>query len=128
MVWIDKVVSMNNGNNFNNNSVKAGLLNVAGKADEGDRLLEAAIGTATEAELNTYGYQLMGQNKLDDAIKIFELNIKRHPDAWNTYDSLGEALNNKGDKKGARKNYEIAYEKAPAGQKARIEGILKGLE
>lgn len=128
MTWIDKALSMNGGDNFNNNAVKAGLLTAKGKADEGDKLLEASMETATEAELNIYGYQLIGQNRLDDAIKIFELNIKQNPDAWNVYDSLGEALNNKGDKVGARKNYEIAYEKAPAGQKPRIEGILKGLE
>ncbi len=40
---------------------------------------------------------------------------------------LGEALNNKGDKEGAKKNYEIAYDKAPAAQKGRIETIIKGL-
>ena len=48
-------------------------------------------------------------------------------DSWNTYDSLGEALNNKGDKKGAREYYEKAYEMDPANQKVRIEGILKNL-
>jgi tetratricopeptide (TPR) repeat protein len=127
MVWIDKALTMNGGNNFNNNSIKAGLLTLAGKKAEGDKLMEASIGNSTEAELNVYGYQLMNQNRLDDAIEIFKLNIKRHPDAWNVYDSLGEALNNKGDKKGAQENYETAYEKAPENQKARIEAIIKGL-
>ena len=85
------------------------------------------LSTATENELNAYGYQLMGQNRLDDAIKIFKLNIKNHPESWNPYDSLGEALNNKGDKKGAKEYYEKAYEMAPSNQKARIEAILKSL-
>lgn len=127
MTWIDKALGMNGGNNFNNNSVKAGLLTAAGKKAEGDKLMEASIGTSTEAELNLYGYQLMNQGNLDEAIDIFKLNIKRFPDAWNVYDSLGEALNNKGDKKGAKENYEIAHDKAPAAQKARIETIIKGL-
>jgi Flp pilus assembly protein TadD len=118
---------MNGGQNFNNNAVKAGLLTLQGKAEEGDKILEASMETATEVELNIYGYQLMGQNRLDDAIKIFELNIKKHPESWNTYDSLGEALANKGDKEGAKKYYEKAYEMAPAAQKARIEGLLKNL-
>jgi predicted negative regulator of RcsB-dependent stress response len=55
------------------------------------------------------------------------MNIKRYPDSWNVYDSLGEALNNKGDKTGAKEYYEIAYEKAPGLQKERIEVIIKGL-
>jgi tetratricopeptide (TPR) repeat protein len=127
MVWIDKALAMNGGNNFNNKSVKAGLLVKNGKTEEGDKLMEGAFENATEAELNVYGYQLMGQGRLDDAINIFKMNIKRYPDSWNVYDSLGEALNNKGDKTGAKEYYEIAYEKAPGLQKERIEVIIKGL-
>lgn len=127
MVWIDKALSMNGGNNFNNTSVKAGLLTATGNQAEGDKLMQASIENSTEAELNIYGYQLMNQGRLDDAIDIFKMNIKRHPDAWNVYDSLGEALNNKGDKNGAKENYEIAYDKAPENQKSRIEAIIKGL-
>lgn len=127
MSWIDKALGMIGGNNFNNNAIKANLLAIDGRKEEGDKLMETSIGTATEAELNVYGYQLINQGRLDDAINIFKLNIKRHPDSWNVYDSLGEALNNKGDKAGAKKNYEIAYDKAPAAQKGRIETIIKGL-
>ena len=127
MTWVDRALSMNGGNNFANTAIKAGLLTENGKTAEADKLLEGSMETATEAELNAYGYQLVAQERLDDAIKIFKLNIKRFPDSWNTYDSLGEALGNKGDIKGAKKNYEKAYEMAPAGQKSRIEGIIKGL-
>lgn len=128
LLWIEKALSMNNGQNFNNIAAKAGLLTKLGKKDEADNLIESSLQTATEAEINAYGYQLMvQQNNLDEAIKIFKLNVKRFPDAWNVYDSLGEALNKKGDKAGAKKNYEFAYEKAPQNQKVRIEGILKGL-
>ena len=127
MSWIDKALSMNGGDNFNNKAVKAGLLSLQGREAEGDALMKSSLGDATENELNAYGYQLMGQNKLDEAITIFKMNIERHPDSWNVYDSLGEALNNKGDKKGARQNYEKAYEMAPANQKQRIEAIIKNL-
>ncbi len=127
MTWIDKALGMNGGVNFNNNSVKAGILDLQGKSDEADKIMATAMVDATEAELNMYGYQLMGQNKLNDAIKIFKMNIERHPDAWNCYDSLGEALAAKGDTEGAKANYEKAYEMAPADQKTRIEGILKNL-
>jgi tetratricopeptide (TPR) repeat protein len=128
MVWIDKALGMNGGQNFNNTVIKAGLLTLKGQQQEGDKLIAASMETATEVELNTYGYQLMGQNRLDEALKIFKLNIDRHPDAWNTYDSYAEAWANKGDKEKAKEYYEKAYEMAPAGQKARIEDILKGLE
>jgi cytochrome c-type biogenesis protein CcmH/NrfG len=34
--------------------------------------------------------------------------VKAHPESWNVYDSLAEALEAKGDIKGALKNYEKA--------------------
>jgi tetratricopeptide (TPR) repeat protein len=126
--WIDKALSMNGGNTFGNNSVKAGLLSATGKQAEGTKLMDASIDLASEAELNNYGYQLLGQNRIDEAIKFFKLNIKRFPDSWNTYDSLAEALATKDDKARAIKNYKKALNMAPANQKERIEGILETLD
>lgn len=51
---------------------------------------------------------MLQQYNLDEAIKIFTLNVKRFPKSWNVYDSLVEALAQKGDKAGAKNNYEIA--------------------
>ena len=127
MTWIDKALAMNGGDNFNNKIVKAGLLALAGKDKEGQALIASSIGDATENEINNYGYQLMNQEKLDEALNLFKMNVMNHPDSWNVWDSLGEGLNNKGDKKGARENYEKAYELAPANQKPRLEGIIKDL-
>jgi Tfp pilus assembly protein PilF len=52
--------------------------------------------------------------------------VKDHPASWNTYDSLGEAYDRKGDKKLAAENYRKARSmtKDPDQQK-RIDGILK---
>lgn len=127
MLWIDKALNMNGGNNFTNKSIKAGLLTVTGNKMAGDKLMSEALKTATEVELNAYGYQLLGQGRLDDAIEIFKINIQRHPDSWNVYDSLAEALNNKGDKEEAELYYKKALEKAPKNQIDRIKSIIKGL-
>ncbi len=45
----------------------------------------------SEPLLNTLGYQLLRQERFDDAIEIFKLNVREYPDAFNPYDSLGEA-------------------------------------
>jgi len=58
--------------------------------------------------LNQLGYGLLDQNKIEDAIEIFKLNVKEYPESWNVYDSLGEAYMTKGDKANAIKNYEMA--------------------
>jgi predicted Zn-dependent protease len=89
--------------------------------------MEQALAIANEAEVNAYGYVLLQAKRNDEAIAIFERNVKQHPESWNTYDSLGEAFAAKGDKAKAATNYKKALAMAPAGQKARIQGILAGL-
>ena len=78
--------------------------------------------------MNAYGYQLLGEGKVDSAIVVFQKNVKDYPKSWNVYDSLGEAYATKGDKKKARENYNkaLAMTKNPA-QQQRISGILAGL-
>ncbi|MEM7103966.1 MAG: serine hydrolase [Bacteroidota bacterium] len=58
-----------------------------------------------EGELNTLGYQLMGAERIEDAIHVFKYNIELHPDAFNPYDSLAEAYMNMGEKDKAVKYY-----------------------
>jgi uncharacterized protein len=41
--------------------------------------------------INQLGYQLLGQNKPDEAIAVFKANVERYPASANPYDSLAEA-------------------------------------
>lgn len=66
-----------------------------------------------EVFLNRLGYALMRENRFDDAVEIFKLNVSEYPDSWNVYDSLGEAYLKKGDKAMAIKNYQKAVELNP---------------
>ncbi len=67
-----------------------------------------------EAALNNLGYQLIKQNKIDEAIEIFRFNCKTYPESWNTYDSLGEAYMITGERDHAILNYEKSIELNPA--------------
>jgi tetratricopeptide (TPR) repeat protein len=127
MQWVNRSIAMNE--NFNNLRVKAGLLEKQGQQAGADELMEKGLNIATEAELNLYGYQLIGAGELDKAIGIFKLNIERHPDSWNVYDSLGEAYAQKGETKLAIEYYQKALDMVKLdNQKKRIEDILKGLQ
>ena len=46
----------------------------------------------SEGGINSFGYQLMAENRLEDALKVFEANTELYPNAFNTHDSLGECL------------------------------------
>ncbi len=50
-----------------------------------------------EESLNTLGYTLLRQSRVDEAIAMFELNTVQFPESSNVYDSLGEAWYAKGD-------------------------------
>ncbi len=66
-----------------------------------------------ENSLNATGYNLINANRLNDAIEVFKLNVKLNPNAWNTYDSLGEAMALAGNKKEAIEDYEKSVKLNP---------------
>lgn len=87
-----------------------------------------ALKIATDADINAYGYELLGAGRIDEAIGIFRKNVADHPQSWNTYDSLGEALAARGDKPAAIGQYRKALEMvADEVNKKRIQGILATL-
>jgi hypothetical protein len=124
--WADRSIAMNE--NFTNLRVKAALLGQRGDQAGAEAAARRSLAVATEADVNTYGYLLMGQGKLDSALVVFRKNTKDYPKSWNTYDSLAEAYAKKGEKKLAIENYSkaLAMTQDPA-QKQRIQGVLAGL-
>jgi hypothetical protein len=124
--WLDKAIR--NKPTFANMHLKATRLEAKGNKTEADALNKKAMAMADENGLNLYGYELLGKKNSTEAINIFKENVKRHPDSWNTYDSLGEAQAAAGDSKSAISNYKTALAKAPADQHERINMILKKLE
>jgi tetratricopeptide (TPR) repeat protein len=124
--WAQSSIAINE--NFTNLRVKATLLDKQGDAANAASLRRRAFDLATEPDMNAYGYQLLGEGKVDSAIVVFQKNVKDYPRSWNVYDSLGEAYATKGDKRRAAELYTKAraLTKDPA-QQQRIAGILAGL-
>jgi tetratricopeptide (TPR) repeat protein len=67
-------------------------------------------------ELSYYFIKTKKQNK--EALKLLELNIAIHPDAFNTYDSYGQCLLLLGDTKNAIKAYKKSLELNPENENA----------
>lgn len=126
LVWADRAMGMTR--NFATLRAKAAVLERKGQTEESKTLLAEALRMATEPEMNAYGYELLGAGEFDEAIAIFRENIKRHPESWNTYDSLGEALAAKGQTAEAIEQYQKALSMVDdEAQKKRINGILAKL-
>ena len=88
MKWVD--MSIARQANFENQTLKATMLEEQGKTTESAALRKQMIEEATNAQLNTLAYTLMNEGKKAKGVKMFELNAKRHADEPNVYDSLGE--------------------------------------
>lgn len=68
---------------------------------------------ADENELNQLGYKLIEKEKLEEAIKIFQLLISEFPNSANPYDSMGEAYYLNGNNDLALFNYKKSLELNP---------------
>ena len=60
----------------------------------------------------------MWNNRLDEAIAIFKLNVKLFPQSFNVYDSLAESYMKKGNLELAVKNYTKSLELNPNNRNA----------
>ena len=126
MKWVE--ASIARGANFKNQTLKATLLEESGKSTEAATLRKKMIDEATNAQLNTMAYSLMNEGKTAEALKMFELNAKRHADDPNTHDSLGEGYMMAGNKEAAIKSFKKSLSMNPTeGVKANSIKCLKKL-
>jgi tetratricopeptide (TPR) repeat protein len=85
---------------------------------------------SNESELNQLGYEFLKDEKMESAIKIFDLNINEFPNSSNVYDSRGEAYLNKKDYLLSKSDYLKSVELDSTNQNAKemllkIEELLK---
>jgi dienelactone hydrolase/predicted negative regulator of RcsB-dependent stress response len=72
-----------------------------------------------ESAVNSWGLELLTGHHAPEAIDVLRLNAKNYPDSGNTYDSLGEAYMQSGQKQVAIDNYKKSLEKDPSNDNAR---------
>lgn len=77
-----------------------------------------------EDQMNRLGYDLMGVQRVKDAIEVFKQNVEDYPQSSNVYDSLAEAYARDGQKELAVKNYQRSLELDPKNDNA-VEALKK---
>ncbi|HNR55414.1 MAG TPA: DUF2911 domain-containing protein [Flavobacteriales bacterium] len=111
MKYVDRSIQLQP--NFENQSLKADMLKAAGKTAEAAALKQTMIDGATNAQLNTYAYTLLNNGEKEEAVRMFELNVKRHPKDANAQDSLGEGYMMVGNKEAAIKAFKKSLSMDP---------------
>jgi tetratricopeptide (TPR) repeat protein len=92
------------------------------------RLADGEDPARLEATVNGAGYMLMRSGIPERAVEVFELNTRVFPDAFNTWDSLGEAYMELGRDEEAIASYERSLALNPENENAArmIERIRAG--
>jgi hypothetical protein len=115
--------------NFQTLSTLARAQDAAGKTAEATATRDKALShrTAGPTDLHQYGRQLMGQGKNEEALKVFELNAKRHPNQWPVHVGLARGYSAVGRYKDALKHAKLALAQAPdeINKKTLADGIKK---
>jgi tetratricopeptide (TPR) repeat protein len=113
--WINSAVDPNLGGvkTFRALSVKAGLLAKLNRKAEADQLMKDAMEVATAIDLHGYGRKLLSENKVKEAMAVFEKNFEKHKGAWPTEVGLMRGYSAQGDVKNALKHARLALAQSP---------------
>jgi hypothetical protein len=117
--------------NFTTLSTLAQIQEANGKKAEAAKNMDLAINhpTANPTEVHQYGRQLQGQGRNDEAMKVFELNAKKHPNQWPTELGLARGHFGLGRKAQALEHARKALTQAPTGPaKQNVEAFLQEVE
>jgi Flp pilus assembly protein TadD len=71
------------------------------------------------AALNSLGYRLLNDGRVEDALRVFRLNVRVHPQYANGWDSLGEGYERAGRVEEAIAAFERVLQLEPHNPRAR---------
>jgi hypothetical protein len=133
--WAQKATDPAQGGqeNFTTLVLLGQLQTLNGHPAEGAKTMERAINhpTAQATDLHVYGRQLLADKKPEEALKVFQLNAKRHPDVWPVHVGLARGYAAVGRNKEALAEAKLALPQAPddvnrKGLATMIEKLEKG--
>jgi hypothetical protein len=107
------------------------LQDANGHAADAAKTMERALNhpTAQPLDLHLYGRRLLAQKKTDEAMKVFELNARRHPNVWPVHVGLARGHAAQGHKKEALAEARLGLPQAPTepSRKA-LENMIQQIE
>lgn len=101
-------------------TIKSGGVEAAVRQYHALRAVRPVAMNFDEDELNVLGYDLLHAKQTAAAVRILQLNTEAYPGSGNTWDSLGEAYMDAGDKPDAIANYRKSLAINPANRNAVI--------
>lgn len=131
LAWMDRAIYFRimGEKNFRTLSTKAAVLMKMNRTDEAKKVMDEALPLGNMLDVHFYGRQLLGLKQHEEAMKVYHLNYKRHPNQFTTNVGLARAYSAKGDYKKALTYMKAALPQAPDdGNKNHVSGMIKKLE
>jgi hypothetical protein len=133
MVWAQNAVSLPyiGRENFSTLRTLADLQMANGLAGEGNATMQKALNhpTATPLDLHQYGRELLARGEKETALEVFELNAKKHPNAWPVNVGLARGYAAVGRTNEALKYAKLAVRQAPdEANRKNLEKMVESLE
>jgi tetratricopeptide (TPR) repeat protein len=111
---------------FENLETQSRLLKQLGRTTESDSVMKAALEKSTPLNIYSYGRDLLEDGNTQDAMDIFQLNMKRNPDAWYSFAGLARGNEALGKIDEAIDYMKKAISKAPDNIKRGLNSALDG--
>jgi hypothetical protein len=114
---------------FDNLLNKSRILETMDRKDAATEFRNKALDKANAVQLYTYGRQLQGEKKQEEAFAIYRSTAKKFPDYWTTHVGLARVYSSQGDFDNAIKEMQAALPGVPDdANKSRIENYVKRLQ
>ena len=124
--WAER--SIQTEERFENLSTKAQILTKLSRGDETEEIMAKALAMGNAGQLHNYARQLLGQDRKEEALAVFERNVKQNSGAWFVELGYARGLSALGRFEEAAAQMKIALERAPEAQKAYVQGLVDQLE
>ncbi|HEV7518609.1 MAG TPA: DUF2911 domain-containing protein [Thermoanaerobaculia bacterium] len=133
LAWARQAINPASGGqeNFTTLSNLAELEAANGHSAEAAKTMDRALAhpTAQPIDLHVYGRRLLAEKKPQEAMKVFELNAKRHPNAWPVHVGLARGYAALGKSKEALAQARLALPQAPdETNRKSLENVIQQLQ
>jgi DUF2911 family protein/tetratricopeptide repeat protein len=117
-----------NEDRFECEITKARALKVLGRQDAAQATYEKALAMGNQQQIHSFARVLQGQGRGDDALKLFEDNIKKDPNSWVAHNEAARIAVSQGDYDTAIREMKQALARAPDAIKSQVNDLVQRLE
>jgi tetratricopeptide (TPR) repeat protein len=113
---------------FENEMTKSRALNALGHTEEARAARDKAIALGNQSQLHDFGRTLQAQGRQDEAMELFQSNVKKDPNSWIGHNEAARIAVAKGDYATAVKEMKLAAAASPESLRTQHADLVRRLE